>query len=431
MKMAAAPLTLKGNTRRGRAINLKSRRVPVPAAWHGGKARPRITGAGRANSRQGTDAYRPASPSDQEERAPNALKIVILGLSITSSWGNGHATTYRGLVRELTARGHQVLFLERDLEWYASNRDMAHPPFGRTELYSNLKELKDRFRKAVRSADVVIVGSYVQDGAAIGEWVTKTAQGVTAFYDIDTPVTIGRLAQGDIDYLSRSLIPRYHLYLSFTGGPILEHLENRYGSPMARPLYCSVDPALYYPRRREPKWDLGYMGTYSDDRQPALERLLLKPARAWPQGRFAVAGPQYPKAIRWPPNVKRFVHLSPAKHRAFYNAQKFTLNITRAQMIAAGYSPSVRLFEAAACATPIISDPWPGLETFFTPGEEILIARSPADTLRYLREIPEAERRRLGERARARVLARHTARHRALELETYLREAFSRQLLAA
>jgi spore maturation protein CgeB len=350
------------------------------------------------------------------------LKIVILGLSITSSWGNGHATTYRGLMRELTARGHDVLFLERDLEWYASNRDLPNPPYGRLELYTELKELKDRFTPAIRDADFVVVGSYVPEGIAIGEWVTRIAHGATAFYDIDTPVTIARLIKGETDYISSRLIPRYDIYLSFTGGPILDYIERHYGSPMARPLYCSVDTTLYFPEERDFKWDLGYMGTYSDDRQPALERMLLEPARHWPEGRFVVAGPQYPRNIRWPRNVKRHTHLSPGRHRAFYNSQKFTLNITRANMVAAGYSPSVRLFEAAACGTPIISDWWEGLDTFFEPDREILIADSAEETLIHLQDTSELDRRRIGYRARECVLNKHTSRHRALELESYAHE---------
>jgi spore maturation protein CgeB len=347
------------------------------------------------------------------------LDIVILGLSITSSWGNGHATTYRGLVRELAARGHRVLFLERDQPWYADNRDLPEPPFGRTVLYSSLEELRDGFTATIRRADVVIVGSYVPEGVAVGDWVTQTAAGVTAFYDIDTPVTLAKLARGEHEYLTPELIPRYDAYLSFTGGPTLRRLERNFGSPMARPLYCSFDPALYRPEEAEPRWDLGYMGTYSDDRQPTLQRLLIEPSRRWKDGRFVVAGPQYPPEIRWPRNVKRVQHLEPKKHSAFYNQQRFTLNVTRADMIAAGFSPSVRLFEAAACATPIISDSWPGLETFFAIGEEILTARTPSDVLQYLREIPEHERHALGQRARARVLREHTAAHRAEELEGY------------
>lgn len=353
------------------------------------------------------------------------LNMVILGLSITSSWGNGHATTYRGLVRELVARGHSVLFLERDVPWYAAARDLPVPPYGNTSLYSSLEELQERFTDAVRRADVVMVGSYVPQGIAIGEWVTQIASGVTAFYDIDTPVTLASLQQGNCAYLSLALIPRYSLYLSFTGGPLLQQLEREYGAPRARALYCSVDPALYFPETAARRYDLGYMGTYSTDRQPVLTRLLLDPARQWPHGRFVVAGPQYPTELTWPANVERIEHLPPAAHRAFYNAQRFTLNITRAAMCHTGYSPSVRLFEAAACATPIISDTWPGIENFFTPDEEILLSASPQDTLRYVREFSEEARRALGERARSRVLREHTAAHRAAALEHDLWQALA------
>ncbi|HEX8234427.1 MAG TPA: glycosyltransferase [Abditibacteriaceae bacterium] len=356
-----------------------------------------------------------------------SLRIVILGLSITSSWGNGHATTYRGLVRELCARGHDVLFLERDVPWYADNRDLAQPPYGRTELYANLDDLQMRFTEDVRDADFVIVGSYVPEGVAVGQWVTQTAQGATAFYDIDTPVTLAKLERGDYEYLSPELIPRYDAYLSFSGGPTLQKLEQQFGSPMARPLYCSFDPELYFPDATETRWDLGYLGTYSDDRQPPLEKLMLQAAQQWPAGHFMVAGPQYPASVEWPDNVERREHLPPAEHRAWYNAQRFTLNITRADMIRAGYSPSVRLFEAAACATPIISDYWDGLNSFFCFGTEILVSYSAQETLHYLRDMPEDERRALGERARQRVLAQHTAAHRAQELESYALELLARR----
>lgn len=348
------------------------------------------------------------------------LHIVILGLSITSSWGNGHATTYRSLVRALCDRGHRVLFLERDVPWYAAHRDLPHPPFGRTELYQNLSDLQDRFAQDVQAADLVMVGSYVPEGIAVGEWVISQARGVMAFYDIDTPVTLAKLEQGDPEYLSPDLISNYQLYLSFTGGPILQRLEQEFGSPMARPLYCSVDPSLYYPEPGVQTWDLGYMGTYSRDRQPSLEHLLLEPARRWSAGNFVVAGPQYPPEMPWPENLERIEHLPPTDHRKFYNCQRFTLNLTRADMIQAGYAPSVRLFEAAACGTPIISDYWPGLETFFELGTEILVARSPEDTLGYLQELSESKCQMICDRARQRVLSAHTAAHRAVELEGYV-----------
>ena len=258
--------------------------------------------------------------------------------------------------------------------------------------------------------------------------MTSTARGLTAFYDIDTPVTLAKLERGEHEYLAPDLVSRYDLYLSFTGGPTLRHIERHYGAPAARPLYCSVDPELYRPDETCAKrWDLGYMGTYSDDRQPPLENLMIEAARRWPAGRMVVAGPQYPKTIEWPANVERVEHLPPADHNAFYNAQRFTLNITRADMRRAGYSPSVRLFEAAACATPIISDTWEGLDEFLKIGEEILVSSSAKETLRYLRETPEDERRAVGERAWRRVLGAHTAAHRAAELEAYALERLGRR----
>ena len=350
------------------------------------------------------------------------MNIVILGLSITSSWGNGHATTFRGLVRELASSGHRVLFLERDVPWYASHRDLPSPDYCQLELYASLDDLKARFTEPVRAADMVIVGSYVPEGVAVGEWVVQTAQGIKAFYDIDTPVTLAKLERADFEYLHPHLIPQYDLYLSFTGGPTLGLLEQRYGSPMARALYCSFDPELYFPDPQEMRWDLGYLGTYSDDRQPPLEKLMLDAARQWPEGRFVVAGPQYPASVQWPANTNYISHLPPAEHRAFYNGQRFTQNITRADMIRAGYSPSVRLFEAAACGTPIISDYWDGLDSLFAFDSEILVAYSAADTLRYLREMSEPERKAMGERARQKVLTQHTAAHRVQELVQYARE---------
>ena len=351
------------------------------------------------------------------------LEIVILGLSITSSWGNGHATTFRGLVRELQKKGHRITFLERDVPWYASNRDLPHPPYCKTILYNGVDELKDLYRKEIAAADLVLVGSYVPEGVAVGKFVTAIAEGVTAFYDIDTPVTLAKLEREDYEYLHPELIPAYDLYLSFTGGPTLKRLEEQYGSPMAKAFYCSFDPQLYFPEPQPIQWDLGYLGTYSDDRQPPLQKLMLDAAENYSEGKFVVAGPQYPLSFQWPRNVEHIEHLPPAEHRRFYNSQRFTLNITRADMIKAGWSPSVRLFEAAACGTPIISDYWEGIDSIFEMGKEILISATPDETLHYLRQVTDEERNAIGERARQKVLSHHTAAHRANELENYYNEA--------
>src|SRR3954470_20071739 len=226
-----------------------------------------------------------------------SLNIVIAGLSITSSWGNGHATTYRALAKALSDLGHRVTFLERDVPWYRQHRDLENPKYCRVCLYRSLIELAQRYTELVREADLLILGSYVPDGIAIGEWFTAGATGVTAFYDIDTPVTLAGLDTGRIEYISPGLIPRFDLYLSFSGGPALGIIEDLYGSPLVRGLYCSADLAVRSAGAAERKWALGYLGTYSEDRQPSLERLLLVPAQRLRENSFVLAGSKYPGAI--------------------------------------------------------------------------------------------------------------------------------------
>ena len=348
------------------------------------------------------------------------LTLVVLGLSLSSSWGNGHATTYRALLRGLAGLGHRILFLERDVPWYAQHRDLPQPDFCDLEFYGDLAELEQRFGAVIKAADAVLVGSYVPDGIAVLDFVLSAASGVRAFYDIDTPVTLASLARGDCAYLHPAQIPRLDLYLSFSGGPVLDRLGTRYGARNPCAFYCAVDEARYRPDAQSPRWDLGYLGTYSPDRQPALERLLLAPARMLPESRFVVAGPQYPQDIDWPDNVERIEHLPPSGHAGFYGAQRFTLNITRADMIEAGWSPSVRLFEAASCGTPIISDRWAGLDELLPDGEAIIIADTGDDVMRALLSLGEENRREIAARAMTIVHAGHTGAARARELERLL-----------
>jgi len=352
------------------------------------------------------------------------MDIVVLGLSLSSSWGNGHAVTFRALLKALAERGHRILFLERETPWYAAHRDLQDPDYCRLAFYDGLEDL-ERFAAEIRTADAVIVGSYVPEGVAVGDWVRRTAEGVAAFYDIDTPVTLARLERGDREYLAPEQIAGYDVYFSFTGGPTLERIERDFGSPAARALYCSADPGFYRPLKAERRWDLSYLGTYSDDRQPVLERLLIEPARRLPHRRFVVAGPQYPDTIEWPGNVERIEHVPPADHPAFYAASRFTLNTTRADMVAAGWSPSIRLFEAAACAAPIISDVWEGIDSLFEPGSEIVLATGADEVVAALEDPADACR--MGLAARARVLAGHTPSHRAQTVERELAAAMARR----
>jgi spore maturation protein CgeB len=354
------------------------------------------------------------------------LNIVIIGLSVTSSWGNGHATTWRSLIKALVRRGHSVTFLERDVAWYRSHRDLSKPEGWTAELYQTLPELPQRFGALIQAANLVIVGSYVPDGIAIADWVTAQAEGITAFYDIDTPVTLARLDRG-LEYISAAMIPRFDLYLSFAGGPVPGMIEDNWGSPLAGALYCSADPEFYRPQPVRQRWSLGYLGTYSDDRQPSLERLLLAPAGVLADHQFVVAGSSYPDHVKWPQNVERIEHLPQHEHPKFYSAQRFTLNVTRADMRELGFSPSVRLFEAAACGTPLISDRWPGIETIFEPMREILVASDTREVAQILEHLPEDRRLSIAEQARRRILAEHTPDHRAGQLEAYYLEAAARR----
>jgi spore maturation protein CgeB len=344
------------------------------------------------------------------------LDIVFLGLSLSSSWGNGHATTFRALIRGLAAEGHRVLFLERDVPWYAPHRDLPEPEFCELVLYDDMDEMLRRFGPRLQSADAVVAGSYLPDGVALIDRLHALRPRLLCFYDIDTPVTLDRLDNDEVEYLEARQVPLFDIYFSFSGGEVLTHLEQVRGARRAEALYCAVDADRYGPQEIPKRWDLGYLGTYSPDRQPTLEALLLEPARRLPEMRFVVAGPQYPNDIDWPENVERIDHLPPAEHEEFYNAQRFTLNVTRDAMRRMGWSPSVRLFEAGACATAIISDDWRGLDELMPDGEAIIIARSSDDAVAALTELSEERCRAIGAAARQRVLDGHTGRARAREM---------------
>lgn len=295
---------------------------------------------------------------------------------------------------------------------------MPEPPFCRVHLYEHWRDISNVLRRELADAEVAMVGSFHPDGIPAIDLVLESAAGVKAFYDIDTPITISKLRRGDTEYLRRDQIPGFDVYFSFTGGSTLRELQSRFGARNAAPLYCSFDPDRYRWREPDPRYqcDLSYMGTYAPDRQKKLEELFCKPGIAMPGKELLLAGPQYPSQTIWPKNVRRIVHLEPEFHPYFYSSSLFTLNLTRDEMVKAGYSPSVRIFEAAGCGTALISDAWPGLETFFKLGEEVLLASSSADVISFLK-MDQQEVMKIGRRAQERVLAEHSAARRAIEFE--------------
>jgi len=355
------------------------------------------------------------------------VKLVVFGLTISSSWGNGHATLWRGLQRALADRGWRVTFFERNTTFYAQNRDIDEIPCGEVIFYESWPEIEARARREVAEADVAMVTSYCPDGIAATEIVLGAARALRVFYDLDTPVTLERLRRGEATtYIGPRGLDEYDLVLSFTGGVALEGLAELAGARHPVPLYGHVDPQVHRPAASAERYraDFSYIGTYAQDRQFALNRLFIAPASRRPDLRFVLAGAQYPPSFPWTQNIFFVRHLPPAQHASFYASSRLTLNVTRSDMAKAGWCPSGRLFEAAACGTPILSDSWEGLSSFFEPGREILVGEDCGDVIAAL-DLSTEELARVGASARERVLAEHTSAHRAAQFEEMVAKAAS------
>jgi spore maturation protein CgeB len=347
------------------------------------------------------------------------MKVVIFGLTISSAWANGHATLWRGLCRALHAARHRVVFFERDVPYYAQHRDMTEAEWCRLILYDDWSAISDRATKELADADVGLVTSYCADARSASDLVLDSPAMRKVFYDLDSPITLAALERGeDVPYLPTGGLGDFDLVLSYAGGAALEELKRLAGARVTAPLYGSVDPDVHYPVPpvADRSNDLSYVGTYALDRQPVLEELFIAPARLRPDRRFVLAGSQYPDDFPWTPNTSYLWHLPPPDHSQLYSSSALTLNVTRAAMAAVGFCPSGRLFEATACGTPVISDWWEGLDVFFTPSDELFIARTTDDVLAAI-DLPDADRHRVGRAGRERTLDCHTAAARVRQLE--------------
>ena len=370
------------------------------------------------------------------------MRLVVFGLTVSSSWGNGHATLWRALIHALARQGHQVTFFERDVPYYAAHRDVTRLPAGELVLYERWDAVRAQAARALAECDVAMTTSYCPDAVEAAALMLGAREAnangaggpLAAFYDLDTPVTFARLDAGEpVPYLPSEGLGAFDLVLSYTGGRALDALRERLGARRVAPLYGSVDPLVHRPApaaRDEWRCDLSYIGTYAADRQAAVDALFLEPARRRPGARFMLAGSQYPADFAWTNNIWYLAHLPPADHPAFYASSRLTLNTTRGAMAAMGWCPSGRLFEAAACGAPIVSDAWPGLDRFFTPGEEIILAAEASDVLDAL-ALSDAELKRIADAARARVLAEHSSDARARALVGLLESISQNQAVAA
>jgi spore maturation protein CgeB len=318
------------------------------------------------------------------------------------------------------------VFFEKDVSYYASTRDMTAIPGCELRLYAEWQDVASEAHRELQDADAGIVTSYCPHGAEASLALLDSSVRIRCFYDLDTPVTLSTLlAGGAVPYLPRDGLGEFDMVLSYTGGEALRLLQQLLNARNVAPLYGSVDPEIHRPaeRRAEFEADLSYLGTYAADRQETLDKLFIRAARVASNRRFLIGGAQYPDEFPWTRNTYFVRHLPPDQHPAFYCSSLMTLNVTRRAMAEMGYCPSGRLFEAAACGAPILTDKWEGLESFYTPKDQILVCRETEDVLNAL-ELSEEELRRMARNARERTLAEHTADHRAIELERILEDSY-------
>ncbi len=352
------------------------------------------------------------------------MKLVVFGLSLSSSWGNGHATVWRALLSALSQRNHRIVFFEADVPYYAEHRDLPEPPFAKLYLYRSWESVSELALNELADADVAVVSSYCRDAIAASGLIMSSKARTRLFYDLDTPVTLSQFATNcPPAYLPPAGLGDFDLVLSFTGGPAVEHLMNRLGARRVSPLYGSVDSAKYFPVPPVARYccDLGYLGTYARDRQDSLERLFVRTAERFPDRRFLLGGSLYPADFPWQKNISYISHIPPDEHREFYCSSKATLNVTRGAMAQMGYCPSGRLFEAAACGTLILSDDWEGMDQFFARGSEILIVKNDDDVAAAL-SLGDGERSRVANAAREHTLEHHTGHNRARDFERIVAE---------
>jgi spore maturation protein CgeB len=357
------------------------------------------------------------------------VRLVLFGSSIVSSYWNGAATYYRGICKAMHARGHEVVFVEPDLYERQSRRDLVDdPPYAEVRVCRGWDDLVRELRRA-RGADLVAKCS------GVGGWELELARGVlelqqpktlVAFWDVDAPQTLG-LAFAEATKQGegfRALIPRYDLILLYGGGPPVQHAYSQLGARASHPIYNAVDPDEYFPAQLDSgrAADLIFMGNRLPDREERVRSLFLRAAELAPDMSFILGGEGWGDCPL-PANIRWIGHVPTAEHRGWNCSARVVLNINRQAMAEYGFSPPTRVFEAAGCASCLITDSWAGLEEFLEPGREVMVANSAEEIVGCLRSTTAAAARAIGRAARERVLRDHTYSQRAELLERVLERA--------
>jgi spore maturation protein CgeB len=352
------------------------------------------------------------------------MKIAFFGSSLLSAYWNGAATYYRGIVRALHDRGHRITFYEPDAYERQQHRDLEPPPWVEVVVYSNSDEDALHQVDAARGADLIVKTSGIGVCDELLEAAVLELQSpgtLVAFWDVDAPATLERVQSDEGDPF-RSLIPRYDIIFTYGGGPPVIRDYGLLGARACVPIYNGLDPETHHPvEDRGFVGDFGFLGNRLPDREARVEEFFIRVAQGLPERQFLLGGNGWHDKVL-PPNVRRLGHVYTADHNSFNCTPLAVLNISRESMARYGFSPATRVFEAAGAAACILTDTWTGIEQFFEPGRELLVAADGREVIESLRDLTPETARGIGRAAHGRALAEHTYQHRAKAVEAALEE---------
>ena len=355
------------------------------------------------------------------------MKIAFFGSSLVSAYWNGAATYYRGMIRALYQRGHQITFYEPDAYNRQQHRDLADPDWAEVVVYDANSEAVQRLLTAACHADLIVKASGVgvfDDFLEAAVLEIRKPNSLVVFWDVDAPATLERV-QSDRNDPFRALIPRYDLILTYGGGEPVVKAYQALGARQCVPIYNALDPTTHYPVAPDPRFKshLGFLGNRLPDREARVEEFFFRAATQLPQSQFLLGGNGWDDKPL-PSNVRYLGHMYTRDHNAFNCTPLAVLNISRASMAKFGFSPATRVFEAAGAGACIITDYWEGIESFLEPETEILVAQDGLMVAEQLRQLTPEKAKSIGASARKRVLAAHTYTHRAAQVEALLAGKF-------
>ena len=353
------------------------------------------------------------------------LKIAMLGSSLVSSYWNGAATYYRGIVRALAARGHQVTFLEPDAFERQSHRDMADPDWAEVVVYEATEAGVEGALAQAAQADVVVKASGV---GVFDAWLEREIleiphrdQRTVIFWDVDAPATLERV-QNDTGDPFRAAIPRYDFIFTYGGGAPVIDAYTALGAAECIPIYNALDPDTHHPAPPDPRFEglLGFLANRMPDREARVHEFFFKAASQMPGETFVLGGSGWHEQCPDLPNVRYLGHVGTGDHNAFNGTPRAVLNVSRESMARFGYSPATRVFEAAGAGACLITDAWKGIDLFLEPEREVLVAENGDEVVQHLKGLTTERAQEIGQAARRRILAEHTYRHRAAQVEAIL-----------